>query len=108
MSFFTLFELDPESTLAKEMFKTKLRCVVASSIISTTIAVLMTPVAGAVCEIMIFPAFCIKKWRVDRALRWIEKNGEKGKTYQIKYGGEWQNVKMVGKEKVEKLSVPVF
>ena len=92
-SFFTTFELESDSTLAKWLFATKLRAVITSSSGALLIGFFVNPLAGLAFEGFFYPACWLKQKRVQKALEELDKILKDGEEGEVLIDNTWHTVK---------------
>ena len=97
-SFFTLFELETDSSLAEALFGSRLKAVILSSVGSFTVGLLVGPLAGLTFEMFFYPACWYKNRLVERKLKATFEEAKKtfkpGEKLEIEVNGAWHSVKM--------------
>ena len=101
-SFFTMFELDNDTALAKALFGSRLKAVITSTSGSFMVGYLVNPLAGITFELFFYPACWYKSRRVVKTLEELAAKAEPGSVHEVEYpegSGNWHEVRF--KEKPE-------
>ena len=91
-SFFTLFELENDSSLAKVLFKSKKKAIITSTVCSIVIGVLIDPLSGLAFELIFYPACWIKVKRVQKTLQKLSSSLQRGESAEILYDKVWHKI----------------
>ena len=100
-SFFTLVELDNESTLARALFGSRVKSVCTSTGCALAVGYLVNPLAGITFELFFYPACWLKSRIIRRTLEKLAKENKAGTVCQVEYpegSDKWHDVTVRGEE----------
>ena len=103
-SFFTLVELDSDSSLARAMFGSKMKAVCTSTSCALAVGYFVNPLAGITFELFFYPACWLKSKQVERTIKKLIETEPPGSKHEIEYpmgSGEWHPITLPKKQEYD-------